>query len=220
MRVRARSSSTALPLFPGGGGQLPDRGRLSWEKGEAAVTGFAAEDGGLWHLLDTQGTPGGIAAVTVDADFRNLMCRLHTVAHIANAAGYQAFDGALLTGASLAADGTLRVDFDLPGTANAEVRALAGPINDAIAQDLEVATSYMAWDDANAIPGMFRSKAVSPPKLDDGSVRIVEIAGLDRQACGGTHLSRTGEAGSVEVLKVENKGRHNRRLRLGLVDRA
>ena len=62
---------------------------------------------------------------------------------------------------------------------------------------------------------MFRSKSVSPPRQEDGMVRIVEIAGLDRQACGGTHLASTGRARPVRILKVDNKGRQNRRIRVG-----
>jgi misacylated tRNA(Ala) deacylase len=45
---------------------------------------------------------------------------------------------------------------------------------------------------------------------------VIEIAGLDRQACGGTHLSSTGQSPPVRILKVDNKGRHNRRIRIGL----
>jgi misacylated tRNA(Ala) deacylase len=47
----------------------------------------------------------------------------------------------------------------------------------------------------------------------------VEIAGLDRQACGGTHVTSTGRSGPVKILKIDNKGRSNRRIRIALVDR-
>ena len=57
---------------------------------------------------------------------------------------------------------------------------------------------------------------VSPPPQADGTIRVIEIAGLDRQACGGTHLSSTGQSPPVRILKVDNKGRHNRRIRIGL----
>jgi len=50
----------------------------------------------------------------------------------------------------------------------------------------------------------------------DGTIRVIEITGLDRQACGGTHLSSTGQSPPVRILKVDNKGRHNRRIRIGL----
>ena len=63
-----------------------------------------------------------------------------------------------------------------------------------------------------------RSRSVAPPPAADGSVRIVEIVGLDRQACGGTHLASTGRSRPVRILKIDNKGRHNRRVRLALAE--
>ena len=54
------------------------------------------------------------------------------------------------------------------------------------------------------------------PPQSDGTIRVIEIAGLDRQACGGTHLSSTGQSPPVRILKVDNKGRHNRRIRIAL----
>ncbi|MGJ5222177.1 alanyl-tRNA editing protein, partial [Bradyrhizobium oligotrophicum] len=50
----------------------------------------------------------------------------------------------------------------------------------------------------------------------DGMIRIVDIEALDRQACGGTHLVSTAQARRVRILKVDNKGRQNRRFRVGL----
>jgi misacylated tRNA(Ala) deacylase len=47
-------------------------------------------------------------------------------------------------------------------------------------------------------------------------VRVIEIEGLDRQACGGTHLGLTSDSPPIRILKIENKGRHNRRVRIGL----
>jgi misacylated tRNA(Ala) deacylase len=71
--------------------------------------------------------------------------------------------------------------------------------------------------EAAARPGLLRSKSVTPPPLEDGTVRIVEIVGLDRQACGGTHLRSTGNSSLWRILKIDNKGRHNRRVRIALV---
>jgi misacylated tRNA(Ala) deacylase len=146
------------------------------------------------------------------------MCELHTLAHIANSIVFQEFGGALLTGAQLSADGTFRVDFDLPGADADRLRGLDGPVNDIIKQDLPIRAFHMRWDEAAAVPGLFRSKAVSPPRQPDGNVRIVEIAGLDRQGCGGTHLTSTGRSRPVRILKVDNKGRQNRRIKVGFAD--
>jgi misacylated tRNA(Ala) deacylase len=70
--------------------------------------------------------------------------------------------------------------------------------------------------EAQNTPGLIRSRSVAPPPTPDGTIRIVEIAGLDRQACGGTHLASTGASRPVRILKIDNKGRHNRRIRIGL----
>jgi len=73
-------------------------------------------------------------------------------------------------------------------------------------------------DEAQAEHGLIRSRSVAPPPTPDGKIRIVEIVGLDRQACGGTHLASTGASVPVRILKIENKGRHNRRVRIGLAE--
>lgn len=206
------------PVFPGGGGQLMDQATLAWEGGTAAVVAMEPDPRGWWHAFAGEAEVSGPVRVSVAPVFRNLMRELHTLAHVANAVVFQEFGGALLTGAQLNADATFRLDFDLPGADNAErLRALDGPINAAIREDFPVRAVTMDWDAANATPGLFRSKSVAPPKGADGRVRIVEIVGLDRQGCGGTHLDSTGQARAVKVLKVENKGRQNRRIKLGLV---
>jgi len=79
-----------------------------------------------------------------------------------------------------------------------------------------VRDDYVPIDDAYDTPGLIRSKSVTPPPTPDGKIRIVEIVGLDRQACGGTHLSSTGLSRPLRILKIDNKGRHNRRIRIAL----
>ena len=205
------------PFFPGGGGQLPDQGVIRWSGGEAAVSGFETLEGRTWALLAEPIELSGSVEAVVDENFRGMMQELHTNAHLLNALVYQQFNGALVTGAQLNADGTSRIDFDLPDADNDKLRALEGPINDAIRQDFAVSTTYLPYDAASNEPGLLRSRSVAPPPSPDGMVRIVEIETLDRQACGGTHLASTGQSRPVRVLKIENKGRHNRRIRIGLV---
>lgn len=207
------------PFFPGGGGQLPDRGQILWSQGEATLERFTPDPRGLWlHFADAARITGPeTVELRLDTAFRALMSELHTVAHLVNSVVFTRFDGALLTGAQLAADGTLRVDFDLPDGDNTILRALAEPVNAQIRANIPVYCSYMPRSEAAATPGLFRSKSVAPPPQADGQVRIVAIGDLDRQACGGTHLSATGAARPMTILKVDNKGRHNRRVRIGLV---
>ena len=203
-------------FYPGGGGQPADRGVLRWAAGEARVKRFEGEGDTLWHVLADPVLVEGSVLGVVDGAFRRQMCQLHTDLHIVNALAFRAFDGALVTGAQIGGDGTARIDLDLPGADNDRVRALEPAINDAIRQDLAVGQVYVAADLARAERGLLRSRSVTPPPQADGTIRVIEIAGLDRQACGGTHLSSTGQSPPVRILKVDNKGRHNRRIRIGL----
>jgi misacylated tRNA(Ala) deacylase len=215
----ARPGAVALSrsaFYPGGGGQPADRGILRWNGGEVRVEGVDAEGDVLWHVLAEPVLVEGAVEGVVDGVFRHRMCQLHTDLHLVNALAFQAFDGALVTGAQIGDDGTARIDLDLPGADNDRVRALEPAINDAIRQDLVVRQVYVATEAALAERGLLRSRSVAPPPQADGTIRVIEIAGLDRQACGGTHLASTGQSPAVRILKVDNKGRHNRRIRIGL----
>lgn len=203
-------------FYPGGGGQLPDRGRLITPQGDFEVAGIEMRGDNAWHLLSTPAELHGRVEGHIDRSFRQLMCELHTDLHIVNALVFRAFDGALVTGVQMAADGTARIDFDLPDADNERIRALEPAINDAIRSDLKVSAVYASPQRLSAESGLLRSRSVAPPPQPDGSVRIIDIAGLDAQACGGTHLSSTGQSRPVRILKIENKGRHNRRVRIGL----
>ena len=75
---------------------------------------------------------------------------------------------------------------------------------------------YVDAADAATTAGLVRSLSVAPPPTPDGTLRVIEIDGVDRQACGGTHLSNTGESGPFRITKVENKGKRNRRIRFVL----
>jgi misacylated tRNA(Ala) deacylase len=215
----ARPGKVALvqsPFYPGGGGQLADRGVIRWSGGDARVTGFELSAGKLWHVLDTQAEVTGRIEAAVDPEFRRKMRQLHTSSHVLNALVFRQFDGALVTGVQMAEDGTARMDFDVPAADNDRLRALEAPINDLIHEDIPLNFVYLPMHEAQATPGLIRSRSVSPPPTPDGKIRIVEIAGLDRQACGGTHLASTGGSVPIRILKIDNKGRHNRRIRFGL----
>jgi misacylated tRNA(Ala) deacylase len=217
--IDARAGAVLLersPFHPGGGGQLADRGILRWNGGEVWVTGIEAADGRYWHLLAEPVEMAGTVETVVDAEFRSMMEQLHTDTHILNALVFRQFQGALVTGAQLNADGTARMDFDLPDADNDRLRALEPEINDVIRQDLPVRYAYVPVADALAEPGLVRNRSVAPPPGDDGTIRLVEIVGLDRQACGGTHLASTARSRAVRILKIDNKGRHNRRIKIGL----
>jgi misacylated tRNA(Ala) deacylase len=204
------------PFYPGGGGQPADQGVLRWQGGEAKVVGFENSGGRLWHVLDHEAELSGAVEAAVDPASRLIMRQLHTDTHILNALIYEAFDGALVTGVQISGDGSARMDFDLPGADNDRIRALEPRINELIAKDIPVRFDYVPFDEAQAQHGLIRSRSVAPAPEPDGRIRIVDIVGLDRQACGGTHLASTGGSPALRIMKIDNKGRHNRRVRIAL----
>lgn len=205
-------------LHPGGGGQESDQAEIEYAGGRCRVIGVREEAGQYWHVLDTQQDIGaGRVHVRIDEARRSVLAQLHTATHIMNALVFRQFEGALVTGAQINADGTARMDFDLPEVDNDLLRAIEPQINDVIRQALPVRALYVPAIEAQQTSGLIRSMSVAPPPTDDGRLRIIEIADLDRQACGGTHLTNTGQCRAIRLMKIENKGRHNRRMRIGLV---
>jgi misacylated tRNA(Ala) deacylase len=218
--VDARPGAVLLSrsaFHPGGGGQVSDTGTLEFRGGLLDVIGIERDDERWWHLLsDPQASPEGRVRMRVDAGHRRRVAQLHTDSHVLNALVFEAFDGALVTGAQINADGTGRMDFDLPDVPGDELRRLEPAVNDVIRQEVSVRQTYVDAADAERTPGLIRSLSVAPPPTPDGRLRVIEIAGIDRQACGGTHLANTGESMPFRIVKVENKGRRNRRVRFVL----
>jgi misacylated tRNA(Ala) deacylase len=208
-------------FHPGGGGQVCDTGWIEYGGGVVAVTGIepaGAAHGVVWHVLgDDTIELSGTVVVRVDGERRARVASLHTDSHVLNALVFDRFPGTLVTGAQINADGTGRMDFDLSQVDNDVLRGLDAGVNDVIARGLEVRSVYVDAAEADAISGLVRSLSVAPPPTPDGRLRVIDIDGVDRQACGGTHLSNTAESASFRITKVENKGKRNRRIRFELV---
>ena len=204
-------------LHPGGGGQVSDVGWLDHAGG--IVGDRRRRDRRRRRVAPARRRASSRAAsvvVRVDADHRSRVAQLHTDSHILNALVYDRFPGTLVTGAQINADGTGRMDFDLSEIDNDVLRGLDAGVNDVIRSGLDVRSVYVDASDADTVAGLVRSLSVAPPPTPDGQLRIIDIDGVDRQACGGTHLSNTGQSRPFRITKVESKGKRNRRIRFVL----
>ncbi len=203
-------------FYPTGGGQPGDRGVLRLADGTAlrvvdTVKGDRPDV--VIHVLE----PGTVApvpgtAVTAELDWerRYRHMRMHTCLHLLSAVlPYP------VTGGQVAADKG-RLDFDIP-EATLEKEAITEKVNALIAGDHAVAARWISDEDLARQPELVKTMAVKPP-TGHGRVRLIEVAGLDLQPCGGTHVARTGEIGRVEVVKIEKKGRLNRRVVIAFAD--
>lgn len=218
--VDARPGAVVLSrsaLHPGGGGQVNDVATLEADDREVMVAGVEERDGVYWHLLDDPTAElSGDVMVTIDAERRSLVSQLHTDSHILNALVFEHFEGTLVTGAQINADGTGRMDFDLQQIDNDVLRGLDAGVNAVIQQGVDVRSVYVDMADAETNEGLIRSMSVAPPPTPDGQLRLIDIDGVDRQACGGTHLSNTAQSRQFVITKIENKGKRNRRIRFRL----
>ena len=220
--VGVRPGAVALSrtvFHPGGGGQVSDIGTITFAAGRAAVTHIETDGDLWWHVFDQTDlelSADDTVQVSVDADHRLRVASLHTMSHVLNAFVFDEFAGSLVTGAQINGDGTGRMDFDLSAIDNDRLRALETPVNDVIARQLAVQAVYVDATDAASTAGLVRSLSVAPPPTPDGRLRLIDVSGLDRQACGGTHLANTGQSAPFKIGKIENKGRHNRRVRFTL----
>ena len=84
-------------------------------------------------------------------------------------------------------------------------------MNALVEGDHPVSSRWIDDAELDAHPELVRTMSVKPPR-GSGSVRLLEIDGVDLQPCGGTHVAKTGEIGKVRVKKIEKKGKHNRRV--------
>jgi misacylated tRNA(Ala) deacylase len=200
-------------FYPMGGGQPGDIGRLVLADGSALAVADAVKGGsGVLHLL----APGAVAPtvgalVTAEIDWprRHRLMRMHTCLHLLSAVlPYP------VTGGSVG-DGKGRLDFDIP-EATLDKDAISAKLNDLIAADHAVGSTWIADAELAAKPELVKTMSVKPPS-GTGKVRLVEIAGLDLQPCGGTHVRRTSEIGKVAVAKIEKKGKLNRRVAVEFV---
>ena len=200
-------------LYPTGGGQPGDRGRLLLADGGAlAIADTVKGAHGVAHrLAEGQSAPAVGTPLTAEVDWqrRHRLMRMHSAMHLL----CRAVD-CPVTGGQVG-EARSRLDFDA-GDSKLDKEAIAAKLAAWIAEDRPIRHFWIDAAELEARPELVRTMSVRPP-TGSGRVRLVEIEGLDLQACGGTHVRSTGEIGAIEVGKIENKGRQNRRVNLNLV---
>jgi misacylated tRNA(Ala) deacylase len=202
-------------FYPTGGGQPGDSGALRLASGETVaildtIKGEMSDE--IIHVLAGGAAPEAGAEVKAEIDWerRYRLMRMHTCLHLLCAIVPGAVTGGQV------ADGRGRLDFDVPGS-SLDKNAIAGRLNELIAAAHPVTPRWITDGELAAQPDLVRTMSVKPP-TGSGRVRLMEIAGVDLQPCGGTHVRNTAEIGPVAVTKIENKGRQNRRIIIAFGD--
>ncbi|MEK0083796.1 alanyl-tRNA editing protein [Benzoatithermus flavus] len=203
-------------FYARGGGQPGDRGWLVLSDGrslEVIDTVRDAATGDIVHVLTPSSAlppPGVVLTAEVDWPRRHRLMRMHSALHLLCRAV-----GAPVTGGQID-DGKGRLDFDL-GNTPIDRDTLTERLRRWIAEDRPIRPFWIDEAELESRPELVRTLSVRPPR-GQGRIRLVEIEGVDLQACGGTHVRSTAEIGAVAVTKIESKGKRNRRISLTLLD--
>jgi misacylated tRNA(Ala) deacylase len=202
-------------FYPGGGGQPPDHGVLLWGGVQTHIVG--ARKGDDLYLVPAEGdplpTPGVDVQGALNDERRTALMRTHSALHLLAGVVFREY-GCLVTGGNMEPlEG--RMDFNLPEVPEAFKERVAQACTEEITADRRIDVKVLPRDEAFAIPDIIRTATnLLPPDLTE--VRIVDIVGLDTQADGGTHVASTKQIGAIDIVKVENKGKGFRRLRIRL----
>jgi len=193
-------------FYPMGGGQAGDTGRV----GDCRVidTRKGARGDSVLHLLEPGSVPtvGAKVDVVLDWERRHRLMRLHTALHLLCAAVK-----APVTGGRIAEDKAhLDFDIEMEKLVKDEIEAR---VNELVRSGTATRPVWITDEELDSRPELVRTMSVAPPR-GEGRVRLLEIPGVDLQACGGTHVKNTAEIGKVSVVRIRSEGKRNKRITL------
>jgi misacylated tRNA(Ala) deacylase len=203
-------------FYPRGGGQPGDRGKIICPGGsELRVLNVYKKDGSVIHELETENhslKPGDKVRCVIDWARRYKLMRMHTAAHVLGAVMHDSL-GILISGNQLEED-KARFDFNMTDFDRGKFEFVVKKANEALSKNAELKVYSLPREVAMQIPGVVKLAGALPPAIT--VLRIVEIPGIDIQADGGTHVKNISEVGKIEIIKLDNKGKDNRRIYFSL----
>jgi misacylated tRNA(Ala) deacylase len=196
-------------FYPLGGGQVGDSGRIGGarvidtRKGETEDT--------VLHCLEA-GAPlpaaGSKVVAEIDWERRHRLMRFHTALHLLGAVVK-----APVTGGRIQED-KAHLDFDIEMERLVK-DAIEARVNEFVKSGAATRAAWITDAELDARPELVRTMSVAPPR-GEGRVRLLEIPGIDLQACGGTHVANTAEIGILKVIRIRSEGKRNKRVTLEL----
>lgn len=204
----------ATIFYPQGGGQPGDRGTLVSEGGREIpieTTVYAEDRTQIVHVPAPDAptlAQGDKVTCKLDWEIRLPRMRIHSALHLLSVVlPYPVTGGAI-------GDGEGRLDFDIEDS-GLDKDEITTKLNELVARDAPITESWITDAELDANPDLVKTMSVKPPR-GAGRIRMVEIAGIDYQPCGGTHVKSTAEIGAVQVTQIQKKGKQNRRVRIAL----
>jgi misacylated tRNA(Ala) deacylase len=214
--MEVREGAVVLDLthfYPTGGGQPHDTGMLAGLR----VTDVRKEGEVVWHSVEGGALPevGAEVEGSVDWDRRHQLMRTHTALHVLCGVIWNEWR-VPVTGGNMEPL-SARMDFEFDPVPDGFAARIEELVNAELAADRPIEVSFLPRDTAVTDEDLIRTKVSLIPETVT-EIRVVDIVGLDKQADGGTHVRSTAEVGRLRVLKLENKGKGNKRVRVEIVD--
>ena len=196
-------------FYPKGGGQPHDTGKIVKDNEAYNIVYVGKFSGEISHEVDHSGLKKGDKVLCVlDWTRRYKLMRSHTAAHVFAALLHKE-TGALITGNQIE-ENHVRVDFNIEKFDKNLLEKYVLKANKLFNADISVSWYELPREEALKIPGVVKMATAFPPNLL--ILRIVEIAGVDKQTDGGTHVKNLREILKIELIKTVNKGKNNRRI--------
>ena len=213
--IDVRESAVALDrtaMYPTGGGQPNDIGEIDGVR----VIDVKKEGSLVWHTIEgALPTLGDTVHVSIDWERRHALMRTHTALHVLCGVIWNEWR-VPVTGGNMEPL-SARMDFEFDPLPEGFATTVEQLVNAALATNYPIAVSFLPRDTAIADQDLIRTKVNMIPE-SVSEIRVVDIVGLDKQADGGTHVHSTAEVGRIRVVKTENKGKGNKRIRIEILD--
>ena len=193
-------------FYPVGGGQAGDTGRIGpWRVVDTRKSGES-----VLHFVEPGASlsPGEKLPIEIDWERRHRLMRLHTALHL-----LCAVVKAPVTGGRIA-DDKAHLDFDIEMEKLVK-ETIEARLNELLRLNIATSSYWITDAELDSRPELVRTMSVAPPR-GEGRVRLLEIPGVDLQACGGTHVRNTSEIGRLALARIRSEGKRNKRVTLTL----
>jgi misacylated tRNA(Ala) deacylase len=203
----------ATLFYPTGGGQPHDTGVLAG----LSVVEVRKEGADVWHRVEGGPLPevGATVAGEIDWERRHQLMRTHTALHVLCGVIWNEWR-VPVTGGNMEPL-SARMDFEFDPVPEGFAARIEELVNAELVADRPITVAFLPRDTAVQDEDLIRTKvSLIPESVTE--IRVVDIVGLDKQADGGTHVRSTADVGRLKVVKLENKGKGNKRVRLVIED--
>jgi alanyl-tRNA synthetase len=187
-------------FYPEGGGQPADHGTLSTDDVTVEVTDVQKQGDVVVHRADDDPGKGEIVRGQIDVERRRALMRHHTATHLVGHAARQVLGGHVRQAGAQKGVDRSRLDVrHYRRVSREEAKRIERLANDLVMENAPVRVEWVDRNDAEKRHGFDLYQGGIPPGRE---IRVVQVDD-DVQACGGTHVKRTGDVGAIKLLSTE-----------------